>query len=71
MLLLVIDNEVTHSRVSKIRFDGGYLMPGAVARSKACPLGLQAAPSLFLTSGTFFLGDLVMKRILRPFSLFR
>ena len=45
--------------------------PGAVARSEACPLGMQAAPSSIPTSGTFFRGDLVMKKILRPFSLFR
>ena len=35
--------------------------PGAVARSEACPLGMQAAPSSMPTSGTFFRGDLVMK----------
>ena len=44
---------------------------GAVARSEACSLGMQAAPSLIPTSGTFFRGDLVMKTFLRPFSLFR
>ena len=44
---------------------------GAVARSEACPLGMQAAPSSIPTSGTFFRGDLVMKTFLRPFSLFR
>ena len=42
-----------------------------VARSDACPLGMQAAPNSFPTSGTFFRGDFVMKKILRPFSLFR
>ena len=46
-------------------------VPGAVARSEACPLGIQTAPSSIPTSGTFFRGDLVMKKILRPFSLFR
>ena len=35
--------------------------PGSVARSEACPLGIQAAPSSIPTSGTFFHGDLVMK----------
>ena len=45
--------------------------PGAVARSEACPLGMQAALSLIPKSGTFFRGDLVMKNVLRPFSLFR
>ena len=29
-------------------------MTGAVARSEACPLGIQAAPNSFLTSSTFF-----------------
>ena len=50
-----------------------YLLsgPGAVARSEASSLGMQAAPSLIPTSGTFFRGDLVMKTFLRPFSLFR
>ena len=33
-----------------------------VARSEACPLGMQAAPSSIPTSGTFFCGDLVMKK---------
>ena len=46
-------------------------LPGAVARSEACPLGMQAAPSSIPTSGTFFHGDLVTKNGLRPFSLFR
>ena len=45
--------------------------PGAVARSEACSLGMQVAPSLIPTSGTFFAGNLVMKTFLRPFSLFR
>ena len=44
--------------------------PGAVARSEAWSLGMQAAPSSIPTSGTFFRGDLVMKTFLRPFSLF-
>ena len=44
---------------------------GTVARSEACPLGVQAAPSSIPTSGTFFRGDLVMKTFLLPFSLFR
>ena len=46
-------------------------LPGAVARSEASSLGMQAAPSLIPTSDTFFRGDLVMKTFLRPFSLFR
>ena len=45
--------------------------PGAVARPEACPFGMQAAPSSIPTSGTFFRGDFVMKKFLRPFSLFR
>ena len=36
-------------------------LPGAVVRSEASSLGMQAAPSLIPTSGTFFRGDLVMK----------
>ena len=35
--------------------------PGAVARSEAYSLGMQAALSSIPTSGTFFYGDLVMK----------
>ena len=46
-------------------------LPGAVVRSEACPLGMQAAQSSISTSGTIFRGDLVMKKFLRPFSLFR
>ena len=46
-------------------------VPGAVARSEASPLGMPAAPSSIPTSGTFFRGDVVMKKIIRPFSLFR
>ena len=38
-------------------------MPGAVARSEACPLGMQTAPSSIQASDTFFRGDLVMKTI--------
>ena len=45
--------------------------PGAVARSEAWPLGMQAIPSSIPTSGIFFREDLVMKQLLRPFSLFR
>ena len=44
---------------------------GTVGRLEAYPLGMQAALSLIPTSGTFFHGDLVMKKFLRPFSLFR
>ena len=47
------------------------MLPGAVARSEASSLGMQAAPSSIPTSSTFFRGDLVMKAFLRPFSLFR
>ena len=39
-----------------------YLKPGAVARSEACPLGMQAAPSSIPMFGTFFREDLVMKK---------
>ena len=42
--------------------DSYYTWPGAVARSEACLLGMQAAPSSIPTSGTFFRGDLVMKQ---------
>ena len=45
--------------------------PGAVARSEACPLSMQVAPSSISTSGRFCHGDLVMKKFLRPFSFFR
>ena len=45
-------------------------VPGAIARSEASSLGMQAAPSSIPTSGTFFRGDLVMKTFLH-FSLFR
>ena len=37
---------------------------------EACPLGMQAVLSSIPTSGRFFCGDLVMKKFLRPFSLF-
>ena len=30
------------------------IMPGAVARSEACPLGMQTTPSSIPTSSTFF-----------------
>ena len=42
-----------------------------VARPEACPLDMQAVPGSIPTSGTFFRRDLVMKKILRPFSLFQ
>ena len=45
--------------------------PGAVARSEVCPLGMLAAPSSIPMSGTFFWGDLVMKKFLWPFCLIR
>ena len=48
-----------------------FYSPGAVARSEACLLGMQAARSSIPTSGAFFREDLVMKKFLRPFSLFR
>ena len=48
-----------------------HRQPGAVARSEASSIGMQAAPSSIPTSSTFFRGDLVMKTFLRPFSLFR
>ena len=47
------------------------LTSGAVAQSEVCLLGMQVALSSIHTSGTFFCGDLVMKTLLRPFSLFR
>ena len=37
--------------------------PGAVARSEVSSLGMQAAPSLIPTSGTFFHGDFGHKNI--------
>ena len=36
--------------------------PGTVDRLEACPLGMQVAPSSIPTSGTFFCGDLVIKK---------
>ena len=42
-----------------------------VAHSDACLLGMQAAPSSIPMSVTFCRGDLVMKKFLWPFSLFR
>ena len=52
-----------------VYFHTSCVRPGAVARSEASSLGMQAAPSSIPTSGTFFRGDLVMKTFLRPFSL--
>ena len=46
-----------------------FFIPGAVARSEASSLGMQAAPSSIPTSGTIFRGDLVMKTFLRPLPL--
>ena len=40
-----------------------FLKPGTVARSEACPFGMQAALSSIPTVGTFFHGDLVMKKV--------
>ena len=54
-----------------VALDPNLLQPGAVARSEASSLGMQAALSWIPTSGTFFRGDLVMKTFLWPFSLFR
>ena len=48
-----------------------FVRLGAVARSEACLLGMQAAPSSIPTSGTFFVETWVMKKFLWPFSLFR
>ena len=46
------------------------LKPGAVARLEECPPGMQAAPEFNpQSSGTFFHGDLVVKKFLQPFSL--
>ena len=45
-------------------------VPGAVARSEACSLCMQAAPSSILTSGTFFRRDLAMKKFLCHFPSF-
>ena len=45
--------------------------PGAVARSEASSLSMQAVPSSIPTSGTFSRGGLVMETFLRPFSIFR
>ena len=46
-----------HISISTLNF-----RPGVVARSEAHLLGMQAVPSLILTSGTFFREDLVMKK---------
>ena len=43
--------------------------PSVVAGSEAYPLGMQASPSSIPRSGTFFRGDLLMKKFPRPFSL--
>ena len=40
-----------------------YAKPSVVARLEVRPLGMQAGPSLIPTFGTFFRGDLVMKKI--------
>ena len=40
------------------------ILPGAVARSEACPLGMQAAPS-----SIFFRGDLVISTAILPLPL--
>ena len=60
-----LDIILSRQQTTKVR------MPGMVAWSKACLLGMQAAPSSIPTSSTFFVGDLVMKTSLQPFSLFR
>ena len=47
-------------------------LPGAVARLDACPPGIWLVAGLILTSGkTSFRWDLVMKKLLWPFSPFR
>ena len=66
-LSLLQHNSKRHSRY----FTLTKKSPGAVARSEASSLGMQAAPSSIPTSDTFCRGDLVMKIFLRPFSLFR
>ena len=55
---LLVSVKVTH-----------FLMAGRVARSEACPLGMQAASSSIPTSGTFFHGD-EHEKFLQPFTLF-
>ena len=67
-------NEPPHDKTNKMTAsskDSDELGLGAVARSEAGPLGMQAAPSSIPMSGTFFRGDLVMKKFLWLFSLFR
>ena len=61
----------SYSRQVSNKYGPHFDLPGAVARSEASSLGMQAAPSSIPTSGTFFRGDLVMKTFLWPFSLFR
>ena len=66
-----ISNNISSKRMRFLIQGKHYLSrPGAVARSEASSLGMQAAPSSIPTSGTFFHGGLVMKTFLRPFSLF-
>ena len=43
---------------------------GVVAHLEACQLGMLATPSSIPTSGTFFHGDLAVKKFLQPFSFF-
>ena len=57
--------------INKCKRGNFHTKPGGVARSEACPSGMQVAPSSIPTSGTFFRGDFVMKTFLRPFSLSR
>ena len=46
------------------------IMTGAVARSKACPLSIQAAPSSILTSSTFFrFGHEIISTAILPIAL--
>ena len=72
MMPLVTDSNQCLSPLAALTKDEVYACsPGAVARSEASSLVMQAAPSSIPTSGTFFHGDLVMKTFLRPFSLFR
>ena len=71
-------NEPHHNKIDKSNKmtcasseDSDQPGSGGVARSEACPLGMQVAPSSILKTGTFFCGELVMRKFLRPFSLFR
>ena len=43
-------------------FTSTFNVLGAVAWLEACPIGMQAAPSSIPMPGTFFPGDLVMKK---------